>query len=145
MWSTSALQDCLHLIVNQTIAGKTFKVFQVQGVAVKVTDLATGFRDLVDEPDFARRDEHGITLGYRVTPVRKVKGELFTRIVFLDYDGPVRQDWNYATGASLTYSFTPHLSLSGFVSWTDNESNLNVGGDYETWTSGLRLGGYWQF
>jgi len=97
------------------------------------------------DPGFAKRDEHGLTLGYRITPLRKVKAELFHRVVFLDFDERERQDWNYATGAALSYNFTPNLYLTGHVSWTENQSNLTAQGDYETWNSGIRVGGYWRF
>lgn len=96
------------------------------------------------DPDFARRDEHSLTLGYRVTPVRKWKAEVFFRAAYLDFEENSREDWNETVGGSLTYNFTKNIYLSGFVSYTDNQSNLDNAG-YEVWSPGIRFGGNWRF
>lgn len=96
-------------------------------------------------PGYAERHDHSLTFGYRYTPIRKVKTEFFYRIAYLDYDQRGREDWNSAVGSSLSYNFTPNIYLSAFVTYTGNQSNLEVGGDYDAWQTGLRLGGYWKF
>ncbi len=97
------------------------------------------------DPGYAERHDHSATFGYRITPVRKVKAEVFYRSAFLDYSEQGREDWNHAAGGSVSYNFTPNLYLSAYATFSGNQSNLNVGGDYEAWQTGLRLGGYWRF
>ncbi|MCB1230746.1 MAG: hypothetical protein KDN19_10795 [Verrucomicrobiae bacterium] len=97
------------------------------------------------DPGYAERHDHSATFGYRINPVRKVKGEVFYRAAFIDYSDRGREDWNHAVGSSITYNFTPNVYLSAYATFTGNQSNLDVGGDYDAWQTGVRLGGYWRY
>lgn len=97
------------------------------------------------DPGFAKRDEHSLVVGYRVVPIRKLKGDVFYRAIFLDYDEAGREDWNHTAGAALSWNFTPNIYVTGHISYIDNNSNEALFGDYKAWITGLRLGGYWQF
>jgi len=97
------------------------------------------------DPGFARRNEYSGVIGYRWVPIRKLKADVYYRAIYLDYDEGGREDWNHSTGAALSWNFTPNIYLSGHISYTDNNSNEDVLGDYKAWITGIRLGGYWQF
>lgn len=96
------------------------------------------------EPDYTRRDEHMMSLGYRLTPMPDWKVELFSRTAFHNYTEVSRQDWNQSFGGALTYNFTPNIYVSAYVAWTANQSNLDTR-DYEVWNPGIRIGGNWKF
>ena len=96
-------------------------------------------------PGFAKRNEYSAVVGYRWVPIRKLKADVFYRVIYLDYDEGGREDWNYTGGAALSWNFTPNIYLAGHISYTDNKSNVDLFGDYKTWITGIRLGGYWQF
>ena len=96
------------------------------------------------DPGYSQRDDHSLVIGYRWTPVDRIKVECFYRAAFLDFDIG-REDWNHGTGASVTYNFTPNLYLSGFFSYTDNDTNLDIDADYQAWQPGIQFGGNWKF
>tara|TARA_R110000850_G_scaffold150491_3_gene273073 strand:- start:803 stop:1681 length:879 start_codon:yes stop_codon:yes gene_type:complete len=96
-------------------------------------------------PASAKRDDHSAIVGYRWTPVDRLKVECFLRGAFLDYSAYGREDWNTAAGSSLSYNFTPNIYLSAFISYTKNDSNLNIDSDYKLWQPGIKLGGNWKF
>jgi len=95
-------------------------------------------------PGFAQRDDYNLTVGYRHTPMRKVKFEAYARYGFLSYHERDRADWNYVGGMSLSYNLTRHFSVTSSVTYTYNESNL-AGGDYEVWMPGIQIGGIYKF
>jgi hypothetical protein len=101
--------------------------------------------NLGGEPGYSVLDDHSLTVGYRITPMAKLKTEVFFRSAFLDYDERNREDWNSAAGLSASWNFTPNLYVSANAAFTDNRSNEPGDADYQVWQTGIRLGGYWQF
>lgn len=97
------------------------------------------------DPGYAQRDDHSLTVGYRWTPAERWKLECFYRAAFLDFEEGGREDWNHASGGSITYNFTRHLYLSAFLSYTDNDSSLAIDADYQAWQPGVLFGGNWKF
>jgi len=95
-------------------------------------------------PGYALRDEHGLVIAYRYHPVRKITADLFYRVTFLDFAQDGREDWNNATGAAVSYHITRNIYLAATAAYNDNSSNT-MNADYNVWTTGIRLGGIFQF
>lgn len=95
-------------------------------------------------PGYAQRDDYNLTVGYRFTPMRKVKIDAYGRGGFLNYHEFGREDWNYVGGLALTYNLTKHFSVTSSVTYTQNQSNIQDR-DYEVWMPGIQLGGILKF
>jgi hypothetical protein len=99
---------------------------------------------LDSKPGYAVRDDHGFVIGFRYHPVKKIIGDVYYRLAYLDFAEGGRSDWNNSLGASISYYFTRNIYLAAVTSYSDNNSNL-LNADYKVWMPGVRLGGIFQF
>ena len=99
---------------------------------------------LESKPNYAVRDDHGFVIGYRYHPVKKIIGDVYYRLAYLDFAESGRNDWNNSFGASISYYFTRNIYLAAVISYSENNSNL-LNADYKVWMPGVRLGGIFQF
>ena len=70
--------------------------------------------------------------------------DLYYQLVYLDFKDDGRDDWNHSFGAALSYHFTRNIYLAATISYNNNDSDV-LNADYDVWTTGVHLGGIFQF
>lgn len=90
------------------------------------------------DPSIAGRNEYGFFLGYGAQLTRALNASFFYRFGYFDYEAGGRHDINNSITAALAYTFFEHFTISGSVSSTWNNSNIDVF-DYDVVTPGGAL------
>ena len=90
------------------------------------------------DPDAARRDEHGLTLGYAILPTEQVEFSAYYQIFFYDYIKDGRHDLLQDIGLGLEWKTGRGISVGLQASYSFNDSNTS-GGDYVAGELGASL------
>jgi hypothetical protein len=90
------------------------------------------------DPDFARRNEHGLTLGYAFLPTKDVEFSAYYQVFYYDYLRNGRRDFLHDIGLRLERNFGRGVSVGLQASYSFNESNIRDG-DYVVGEIGASL------
>ena len=90
------------------------------------------------DPDFARRNEHGLTLGYAFLPTKDVEISAYYQVFYYDYLRNGRRDFLHDIGLILERNLARGVSVGLQASYSFNESNIRDG-DYAVGEIGASL------
>lgn len=93
---------------------------------------------LAGEPEYTRRDQHGVTLGYVFLPVEKVELSAYYQLFAYDYRKGGRRDLFHDLGLGVEWEITRNINVGLQGSYTINDSNIR-GGDYTVGELGASL------
>ncbi len=84
---------------------------------------------LAGNPEFVRRNEHGLTLGYAFLPTDKFELSTYYQFFVYDYVERGRLDLLQDVGLTVKWKVSDKVDIRLQASYSDNDSNI-LGGDY---------------
>ena len=90
------------------------------------------------EPEFTRRNEHGLTLGYAFLPSEKLELSTYYQFFVYDYLERGRLDLLQDVGLAVKWKLTQNVDIKLQTSYSVNDSNI-LGGDYSVGEAGASL------
>jgi len=93
---------------------------------------------LSGSPEFVRRNEHGITLGYAFLPTDKLNLSAYYQFFVYDFTERGRLDLLQDIGMAVEYKVTQNIDIRLQASYSFNQSNIEEG-DYVVGEAGASL------
>ena len=90
------------------------------------------------DPEFTRRDEHGLTFGYAFLPTEKLELSAYYQFFVYDYRERGRLDLLQDVGLAVKWKLTKSVDVKLQTSYSVNDSNI-LGGDYSVGEAGASL------